>query len=283
MGSTKPSAAVDSSNSPPKENSLLAKSARGASLLIILQVASRGLTFAVNQILLRFLSPQLLAISTQLEVYSITVLLFSRESLRIALQRQGSNDVLQQEKKDKAAIIANARGQIDSRSPAGRSQAIVNLSYISIFLGIFFAFTGVWIWTPEARVLETPYFKEALIMYAIATFLELLAEPCFVVVQQHSEFGIRARAESIATFLRCIVTCASAAWAAQKGIDIGVLPFAIGQWVYAISLPVVYYWKTWNISSKGGFSLLLRPIFSMYDTYHINKTIRFLAKADLLL
>lgn len=143
---------------------------------------------------------------------------------------------------------------------------MVNLSYISLILGMFFAVAGAWIWTPEARVLETPYFREALMMYGIATFVELLAEPCFVVVQQKSEFGIRARAESVATFLRCIVTCSSAAWAARIGKDIGVLPFALGQWTYAISLPVVYYSKTYGMASSGGFSLLAKPIYSMYDT-----------------
>jgi len=90
---------------------LLAASAKGASFLILVQISSRALTFTINQILLRFLSPELLGASVQLELYSISVLYFARESLRVALQRQ-----------------------------TGNSQALVNLSYISVALGLPIAY-----------------------------------------------------------------------------------------------------------------------------------------------
>ncbi|PHH62082.1 hypothetical protein CDD81_7575 [Ophiocordyceps australis] len=61
---------------------------RGASLLILLQLASRLATFAANQILLRFLTAPLLGAATQLELYYLSVLFFARESLRVAVQRQ---------------------------------------------------------------------------------------------------------------------------------------------------------------------------------------------------
>src|SRR4051794_22555687 len=53
------------------ERSLLSTSAQGATFLILLQITSRALTFGVNQVLLRYLSPELLGISTQLELYLI--------------------------------------------------------------------------------------------------------------------------------------------------------------------------------------------------------------------
>jgi oligosaccharide translocation protein RFT1 len=43
-------------------------------------------------------------------------------------------------------------------------------------------------------------------------------------------------------------------------MDIGVLPFALGQGIYALSLSIVYYWKVWGISSANGFSLMAAPI-----------------------
>ncbi|PHH69333.1 hypothetical protein CDD82_7827 [Ophiocordyceps australis] len=61
---------------------------RGASLLILLQLASRLATFAANQLLLRFLTAPLLGAATQLELYYLSVLFFARESLRVAVQRQ---------------------------------------------------------------------------------------------------------------------------------------------------------------------------------------------------
>lgn len=243
----------------PIQQSLLSKSAAGATLLILLQVSSRALTFVVNQILLRYLSPELLGISTQLEVYSISVLLFAREALRVAIQRQ--TDVPDDE--DGSKISSQQAEQKRSRA-ADKTQAVVNLAYISICSGIVFAFGLAWAYlrslhsTPE--VLNTPYFHDALLFYGLASVLELLAEPCFVVAQQKSQYTIRASAESTATVLRCLVTCGSAIVATRRGIDAGALPFALGQIAYGLVLPTVYYWRVRSIASADGFRLLPRPI-----------------------
>lgn len=238
----------------PAGKSLASKTAEGATFLILLQVGSRALTFAVNQFLLRYLSPELLGISTQLELYAISVLFFSRESLRVAVQRQADASEtpdVDKEKKSKAA---------------DKTQTIVNLSYISIALGLVFAFFLAWSYARSCDpvILRTPYFVEALKLYGIAAIWELLAEPCFVVIQQKSRYKIRAGVETVATVLRCFVTCASALWAARTGRDIGVLPFALGQGVYGLTLLVLYYWSTWKLASLSGFSLTPRPIVSRY-------------------
>ncbi|KAF8542507.1 Rft protein-domain-containing protein [Trichophaea hybrida] len=75
---------------PSKSKSLLSSSAEGAKFLILLQVSSRLLTFGVNQLLLRYLFTRVTSISVQLELLTISILYFSRESLRNALQRQSS-------------------------------------------------------------------------------------------------------------------------------------------------------------------------------------------------
>lgn len=206
-------------------NSILSASAKGATFLILLQVASRALTFAVNQVLLRFLSPELLGVSAQLELFSISVLYFARESLRVALQRQ-----------------------------AHGTQAIVNLSYLAVFFGTPLACLLAVFWL-RSDTPAVPYFVEALIIYCLATFIELLCEPAFSVVQQKLLYKVRASAESTATLLRCVGTCGSAILASRAGLDIGVLPFAIGQLAYALSLLVVYSYKTWPVSKADGFSL----------------------------
>ncbi|KAG9237569.1 Rft protein-domain-containing protein [Amylocarpus encephaloides] len=234
----------------------------GATLLIGLQVGSRALTFVVNQILLRYLSPEIFGISTQLEVYSISVLFFARESLRVAIQRQPEESEGGSQPKDGKV----PEGHVDARTAAGRMQAIVNLAHISVYLGVAFAvllaafyLKGV---EGDVVILETKYFQAALKLYGLAAIWELLAEPCFVVVQHKSLYSIRARAEAVATLLRCLATCGSAIWASRNNHDLGVLPFAIGQAVYAVVLGVVYYGGVWSISSKGGFHFVLTPIFS---------------------
>ncbi|KAG9247980.1 Rft protein-domain-containing protein [Calycina marina] len=251
-----------------RKPSLLTSSAGGASLLIALQIASRALTFIVNQILLRYLSPELFGISTQLEVYSISILFFSRESLRVAIQRQADTsdtpgDGNQAAEKDDEV----PKDHVSGLTAAGRTQALVNLAYIPIYAGMVFTLILALLYTSTLRagdpgILATPYFERSLQLYGFAAFWELLSEPCFVVVQQKSRFAIRARAEAAATLVRCLGTCGFAIWAARVEKDVGVLPFAVGQMGYALTLMVVYLGNVWDISSVGGFYLVPTSIYS---------------------
>jgi hypothetical protein len=216
--------------------SILSASAKGATFLILLQVASRALTFAVNQVLLRFLSPELLGVSAQLELFSISVLYFARESLRVALQRQ-----------------------------AHGTQAVVNLSYLAVITGLPLTYFLAHIWL-RSDTPNVPYFVQALGLYCLATIVELLTEPAFSAVQQKLLYKIRASAESTATLLRCLGTCGSAILASRVGLDIGVLPFAIGQLAYAMGLLVVYLYNMWPISRNEQFTLLPNELPASKET-----------------
>ncbi|KAF5587030.1 oligosaccharidyl-lipid flippase [Fusarium pseudocircinatum] len=213
---------------------------KGASLLIILQLASRLITFIANQLLLRYLTAPLLGLSTQLEVYYLSVLFFARESLRVAIQRRDSGSQAKEE-----------------------SQAVVNLGYLAIGLGSFVSLGLGWMYLAYANeiTLATPYLVESLYIYGFAAMVELLSEPCFVLMQTRLQFGTRAAAESIATFLRCIVVFGSAVWASKHN-DIGVLPFALGQITYGVSLLLVYLVSGYRLASSIGFSLLPKTITS---------------------
>lgn len=214
---------------------ILSASAKGATFLILLQVASRALTFAVNQVLLRFLSPELLGVSAQLELFSISVLYFARESLRVALQRQ-----------------------------AHGTQAVVNLSYLAVATGVplTYALAHFWLRSDTPKV---PYFVEALGLYCVATVIELLTEPSFSAVQQKLLYKIRASAESTATLLRCFGTCGSAVLASRMGVDIGALPFAVGQLAYALGLLLVYIYNMWPVARDENFTLRPSPIAPSQD------------------
>ena len=212
-------------NTPAMSQSILSASAKGATFLILLQVASRALTFAVNQILLRFLSPELLGVSAQLELFSISVLYFARESLRVALQRQ-----------------------------AHGTQAVVNLAYLAVVTGLPLTYVLAHLWL-QSDTPKVPYFAEALSLYCVATVIELLTEPSFSAVQQKLLYKVRASAESTATLLRCFGTCGSAILANRMGIDIGALPFAIGQLAYALGLLIVYLFNMWPVARDEHFTL----------------------------
>ncbi|KAL6874767.1 Rft domain-containing protein [Trichoderma novae-zelandiae] len=257
INSHPPPSSSSNPSSPPitSQNSAL----KGASLLIILQVASRLITFIANQLLLRFLTAPLLGLSTQLEVYYLSVLFFARESLRVAIQRQGIAGAATGTKNDAGDASSSA-----AAAAQREGQAVVNLGYLAVGLGAFVSVTLGWMYlaSAPAATLETPWLVESLWLYGAAAMVELLSEPCFVLMQTRLQFGTRAAAESIATFLRCIVVFGSAVWASRKSQDIGVLPFALGQLSYGISLLLVYFVSGYRLALSSGFSLLPRRLTS---------------------
>ena len=247
-----------------KPSSILAKSAQGATFLILFQIGSRALTFIVNQVLLRYSSPEILGISTQLELFAISVLYFARESLRVALQRQRLQDdqpTSGSKKRVEERVTTLSRVEV-SNGAGRRAQSVINLSYIGIGLGIplTYVFARIYLRSAEAAVLESAYFHQSVNVYAIATILELLSEPSFAVAQQQMLYGTRARAETFATSARCLITCATAVWASKTNSNLGPLPFAFGQLSYAIILNLVYLLKINSLRIQTNFSLFLRPL-----------------------
>lgn len=266
-----------------QDGSLLSRSTRGASILISLQIGSRALTFIVNQVLLRFLSPELLGISSQLELYAITVLTFARESLRISLGRQSgtvaaiappteetSEKPKTRSKTKKSDAKPNGTTEAPvavayAFSPAIRAQEAINLSYLAPLLSPFLATFFGWLYLSRAseKALAIPHLVSAVYLYGFSAVLELLSEPCFAVAAQQGLFGVRARAETTATVGRCLVACGLAAWGAHTGQQLGALPFAAGQLTYAFGLNGVYWLSILPRSNAGGYSLLPRALSSV--------------------
>ncbi|KAK4109155.1 Rft-1-domain-containing protein [Canariomyces notabilis] len=231
---------------------------RGASLLILLQVVSRAITFIANQLLLRFLTAQLLGVSAQLEVYYLSVIFFARESLRVAIQRQDSSDA--SSSKPPPSKGSSTKPENGTNKSA---QAVVNLGYISLVLGIPLPIFFGWLYLnslSSATLSSAPNLIISLYIYAIAAAVELISEPAFVVMQNRLQFGTRATAESVATFLRCLVTLGSAVWGANANRELGVLPFALGQLSHGIGLLAVYLWHGTRLAKKENFSLLPKRI-----------------------
>lgn len=248
---------------PQNSDAILARSAQGATFLILLQVVSRALTFVVNQVLLRYLSPEILGISTQLELFSISVLYFARDSIRVALQRQRTLYAPQGSdgEGDGAESKSPMKG-VESYEPARQAQEAINLSYIAVFLGLplTYIFAKLYIRSASPQVLQTPYLQESLNTYALATALELINEPRFAVAQQQMLYGTRASAETLATSVRCFVTCGTAIWASKTGFNFGALPFALGQLSYAAVLNIVYLLKISPLRHTAGFSISLKSL-----------------------
>ena len=207
-------------NVPEKDDggsgSVFSASARGASYLILLQLFTRLLTFTFNQLILRHTSPAVFGFATiQLELLSSTILFLSREGFRIALQRE--------------------RGEI---------QRVVNLAYIPFVTGIFGAILSCYgFWRgADPEVKQLGGFTSSIVLYGIATVLELFIEPCFAVAQQMLLFRVRTLAEGLAVIVRCGVTYLTTMYLAREGQldEYAALPFGLGQLGYAFVLAVVY-------------------------------------------
>ncbi|ETS74957.1 hypothetical protein PFICI_13441 [Pestalotiopsis fici W106-1] len=228
---------------------------RGASLLIILQIVSRAITFIANQLLLRFLTAQLLGVSTQLEVYYLSVLFFARESLRVAIQRQASTTTT-------AATPEKSADPAAKPSGSNESQSVVNVGHLALVLGVLaaVAFGGLYLHYVDPATASVAYLSSSLYIFGLAAIIELLSEPAFVILQHRLRFGPRAAAEAIATFLRCFVTFGAANWAWRSGREMGVLPFALGQLGYGTGLLAVYLWYGWRLAWSEGFSLLPKRV-----------------------
>lgn len=278
-GGATPKQAKSSKGSAVAAEGPSATMVQGASILIIMQLISRLITFIANQLLVRYLTAPLLGLSTQLEVYYLSVLFFARESLRVAIQRQGSisDGVKAPTATAEEAAPAPASssektkgsGEKESSEPPKKktmdpveSQALINLGYLSIALGTITSLILGWMYLAYANptTLQTPYMVLSLQVYGLAAMVELLSEPCFVLLQSVMLLRTRAAAESIATCMRCLVVFTTAVNANRRGMEVGVMPWALGQLAYGSALVLVYVSSGWRIGSIVGYSLLPRRI-----------------------
>ncbi|KAK4574254.1 Oligosaccharide translocation protein rft1 [Recurvomyces mirabilis] len=204
----------------------IAASAKGATFMVLLQVGSRAITFALNQILLRFLSPKILGMAVYLELYIHSSLYFSRESLRIATQRRSDG-----------------------------VQAAINISYLAIAAGLPIGALMTELLL-RSNYPDVPYLTTSLRISQLTAMIELLSEPAFVAVQQNMLYKTRAAAEATAVIVKTFVTAGLVFWAQGQGQELGVLPFAAGELAYSSALTIVYLTQTAPVARLKGFSLL---------------------------
>ncbi|PYH68743.1 Rft-1-domain-containing protein [Aspergillus vadensis CBS 113365] len=224
---------------------MLASSASGTTMMIIVQLASRIFTFTANQLVLRSLPPAIMGVASQLELYFISILFFSRESIRMAIQRQPL--------------------QLKPLTMySHKDSTVVNMSYLSLALGFLFAlaFAASYVQLASREVSELPYYYASVIITSIASLMELSTEPFFTVVQQYMLHRQRAVVEMSAAFVKSLTTCLACAWASRAGHSIGVLPFSIGYLCYSSTLICGYMLALSGVTDAQKFSMLPTKIKS---------------------
>ncbi|KAH1494530.1 hypothetical protein KXV92_008408 [Aspergillus fumigatus] len=234
----------------------LASSVSGTTLLVMIQLVSRLFTFVANQLVLRNLSPATLGAATQLELFMVTILYFSREAIRLAILRQpldspSSPDISKQEK----PRIACDK-EMEAQSMA--TQSIVNMSYLSLAVGIALSILlgTFYIQFAAEQVAQTSFYRCSVAIVCLASTLELCTEPFFAVVHRYMLYKTRATVEMAAAFVRSLTTCGLLLWASWDGSNVGILPFALGHLFYALVLLCGYSAALSNSASRWHFSFL---------------------------
>ncbi|KAL1922602.1 uncharacterized protein VTP21DRAFT_10141 [Calcarisporiella thermophila] len=241
---------------------IVSSSVQGASAIVVLQLLTRMMTFGLHQVVLRYTSRNIYGIaSVQLELLYNTILFISRESFRGALLRGDSGavtasepDASQTENAEGRAKNAPSRGEIRDAIPLysreGDFQKVTNLAYLPLAFGLLFAagVCGYYLHQVDDQSAQKyPYYRTSIIVYGLSAVMELVIEPLFMVSFNHFHFKLRVVAEGVAVALRCLVTVSLAVWGAYLGKStnasenaFGLLPFAIAQMIYALTLVVSY-------------------------------------------
>ncbi|KAH8549568.1 Rft protein-domain-containing protein [Umbelopsis sp. PMI_123] len=147
-------------------NNVLSSSVAGASYLILLQLASRMLTFALHQIVVRYSSAETLGIaSVKLELLLSTILFLSREGFRYAV------------------LVSSAEGQV---------QKITNLAYVPMMIGLVTTLLACVYYLStidDETALKYPFYRTSIVLFGLSAYCELIMEPLYIMALNNLYFN----------------------------------------------------------------------------------------------
>ncbi|EDO15019.1 hypothetical protein Kpol_1007p3 [Vanderwaltozyma polyspora DSM 70294] len=240
---------------------ILEKSAKGATFLMMGQFFTKLVTFFLNSLLVRFLSPRIFGIIAFLEFILGTILFFSREAIRLSTLRIKENT------SDSSISVSNEKTIV--------LQTAVNFAHIPIWIGIPLSIVLItWQYTNvNAYFISLPHFQLSIFLIWISIIIELLSEPFFVVNQFMLNYGLRSRFEGIAVTMGCVINF-TVVYAFEKkwySLDtddlevskegIAILAFSLGKLAHSITLLLCYsYHYMREFAPKNMFKLRLTKI-----------------------
>lgn len=210
------------STTPKTDNAqskVLSASLASASSLVLLGLISRVFTFALNQALVRLATPQTYGTaSIQFELL-VSTILFTREGVRIALLRRPT-----------AGQLATTKDILVS-----------NVALLPTLLGIpaAFAIAFGYVATSSDATTSQPHFFTSVFIIALATAVELLAEPMYIQALNELRYDIRVRAEGTATLMKTLTTFLFLAFAP---LEWALPAFALGQLAWGVSIYSTFLW-----------------------------------------
>lgn len=250
---------------------ILQKSTKGATFLMLAQLFTKIITFLLNSVLVRFLSPRIFGITAFLEFILGTVLFFSREAIRLSTLRIKDNntDPLHDSDED----INDEKHSISRKQIL---QTMVNFAHIPLWIGIPLSLVlTTWQYTNiNAYFITLPFFQWSIFIIWVSMLVELLSEPFYIVNQFLLNYNVRSRFESIAVTMGCLVNF-SVIYLFQNHLitidkldttdmnkeGIAILAFALAKLTHAITLLLCYYWDYLrNFKPKKLFHIRLTKI-----------------------
>lgn len=232
--------------SHPKASSgdqILEKSTKGATFLMMGQLFTKVITFVLNNILVRFLSPRIFGITAFLDFIVGTVLFFSREAIRLSTLR------IKDHEEEAFESSEESKGRSDVL------QTAVNFAHISMRIGVPLSVVLItWQYRNiSSYFVNLPYFTWSIFLIWSSIIVELLSEPLFIVNQFMLNYGKRSQYESLSVTVGCLVNCAvvflfEKSWifadtekleSVREGV--AILAFALGKLTHSLVLLICYY------------------------------------------
>lgn len=194
-------------STPP---SLAESSLSSAAQLVVLQLGTRLLTFALNQALLRFATPAAFGtVAIQLDLFLHSTLFLAREPVRDAFLRLTTLQL--------------------------KDDRVKQSAWLPVYLGIPLAWAaaGFYAWTASLAVRIQSGFYPTVLAYAIAASFEILAEPMFLRVRADLDTNKRVRIEAAAFLLKSISNVALLLVISENDM---LWSFAVAQLLYGAAI-----------------------------------------------
>ena len=192
------------------------------------QLASRVFTFLLNALVARQVGLASYGLSTvNMYLLDAIILTLAREGMR----RAGPRFELSLRKGE----------SIDSSSFRERRRKLVNLLWLCVPVGLVVSIVCIPLFLYRARDMEmgdgASYnaYSYALCMTAISSILQLIAEPFWVISDNHILFDLRARSEAYGVMGKCITTYICVVF-----LQMGVLSFGVGSLAFGSLYLFVY-------------------------------------------
>lgn len=259
-----------------KEEALMRKSKLGAIFLILTQVLSKLLTFILNQLLIKLISPRVVGTTSYLEFLYNTSIFFGVEGERLAIQRVKANNLsAEKENNDENHDVYKADTE------RGLAQRVINFGYIPLLLGIPLSLVLLLLLYKTSlkniHFTSLPFNRISIAVLWMLIILELAAEPIYAFNMYQLRLKERSRFEAISVVLRCVTTYTMVLWSKKTFYTqaefegSAVLAFTFGQFFYSFALFFQYHLHFWlqrREESEKQNSLLLKPILTSNNTYY---------------